>query len=132
MVIRPREGEPAPAHDSRLDRYRTGIAVVRDGDVLAGHLATRVDVLWTVAGPFWRRRHIDPLERVEWVLVFQPGANRYGYQRVVDKLEIEEDELEAVLEEWDANRFQLIGPVLQLEWLDGSEADAAWAEYGWN
>lgn len=130
MVIRAREGQPA--HDSRLDRYRRGIALVRDGQVLVGHLATHVDVLWTTVGPFWRTRGIDPLERPEWVLVFEPGADRHGDQSVVDKLEIEEDGLAAVLEQWDADRFQLMGPVLQLEWLEGSEADDAWAEYGWN
>ena len=129
MAIRPREGKPA--HDSRLDRYRRGIAVVRDGDVLVGHLATHVEVLWTQVGRFWRRRDTDPLERPEWVLVFEPGADRHGNQSVVDKVEIEEAGLEAVLSEWDANRFQLMGPVLQLEWLEGSEADDAWAEYGW-
>jgi hypothetical protein len=87
-------------------------------------LATHVEVLWTVVGPFWRRRDIDPLERPEWVLVFEPGADRYGNQSAVDKIEIDEISLEGVLEEWDANRFQLTGPVLQLEWLQGPEADA--------
>ena len=105
---------------------------MRDGDVRVGHLATHVDVLWTVVGPFWRRRDIDPLERPEWVLVFEPGADRYGNQRVVDKIEIDEISLEGVLKAWDANRVQLTGPVLQLEWLEGPEADAAWAEYGWD
>ena len=40
--------------------------------------------------------------------------------------------LETLRVELDAKRFQLMGLVLQLEWLEGPEADSAWAEYGWN
>ena len=40
--------------------------------------------------------------------------------------------LETLRVERDVKRFQLMGLVLQLEWLEGSEADSAWAEYGWN
>ena len=40
--------------------------------------------------------------------------------------------LETARVERDVKRFQLMGLVLQLEWLEGSEADSGLAEYGWN
>ena len=42
------ETEPDP--DPRLDRYRRGAALVFDGQVLVGHLMTRVAVWWVRVG----------------------------------------------------------------------------------
>jgi hypothetical protein len=40
-------------------------------------------------------------------------------------------DVEGEIDDWDANRFRLMGEVLQLEWLDSAEAQVAWAKYGW-
>jgi len=48
-----------------LDRYRRAIAEVYDDFQLVGHVVTRVVLVWSVAGPFWRRHPVRPVELVE-------------------------------------------------------------------
>jgi hypothetical protein len=116
--------EPAPQPDPRLDRYRKAAARLYDGDVLAGHLLTRVNVWWTTHGPWWRRRGVDPQERVEWYLDFQPGfelAHPSGW----------DDGVDADPAELDQDYFQFRGRRLRVVWLDGGEAEEKFRLNGW-
>jgi len=63
------EEEPGPPN-AALDPYRRGVVRAFESDIEVGYLWSRVVVWWTVAGPFWRRRHIDPREQMEWFLEF--------------------------------------------------------------
>lgn len=120
----------APEPDGRLDPYRRGAASVFDGDVLVGHLVTRVQVWWTVVGQLWRRRGVDPVEKVEWLLAVAPGeSHRFGGRDYVDDVQHDTD---ALIEELSADRFDLWGRAYRLEWSRGVDAVAAWDQYGWD
>jgi hypothetical protein len=109
------EAEPDP--DPRLDGYRRGAALVFDGQVLVGHLVTRVVVWWVQVGHFWWRRGIEPSERIAWALTLVPGeAGRFGAVDCVDSVE---DDVEAVVDEWAADRFEVADVDYRLEWLHG-------------
>lgn len=116
--------EPPPQQDPRLDRYRKAAGRLYDGDVIAAHLLTRVNVWWTMAGPWWRRRHVDPQERVEWLLDFQPGfdlAHHDGWADGVD----------AAVDELDQDHFLYRGQRLRVVWLGGQEAEERFSLHGW-
>lgn len=121
------EGVPQP--DGRLGRYRSGAATVFDGNVLVGHLVTRVQVWWIVVGHLWWRRGVDPVEKMEWLLSWVPGqSGGFGETGYVDGV----DDVEPMIEELGVDRFDLQGVSYRVEWLQGAEAGAVWAEYGWD
>lgn len=98
-------------------------------DQLVGYLATRVQVWWTVVGPFWRRRGVEPTEKVEWLVSFVRSDPR-------DHLDGWEDGMtegaDSQIEEWDAGQFTLSNEeVVRVEWLDEPEATGVRAEHGW-
>jgi hypothetical protein len=116
--------EPAPQPDPRLDRYRKAAARLYDGETVAAHLLTRVDVWWTTQGPWWRRRHVNPQERVAWLLNFQPGfdlAHPDGW----------DDGIDAEVPDLDQDRFLYRGRPLRVAWLDGQEAEEQFSPNGW-
>lgn len=125
----PRKLATEPPPNPRLDPYRRGIARLWAGDQLAGYLATRVQVWWTVTGPFWRRRGVDPTEKVEWLLSYvrsDPRDHADGWDDGIT------NGVDAQIDEWDAGRFTLgHGEVVRVEWLEGPEASNIRAEYGW-
>jgi hypothetical protein len=115
---------PAPQPDSHLDRYRKAAARLYDGEQLAAHLLTRVDVWWRIQGPWWRRRHVDPQERVAWLLNFQAGfelAHPDGW----------DDGIDADVPDLDQDLFSYRGRVLRIVWLDGAEAAQQLSLNGW-
>ena len=58
-----------------------------------------------------------------------PGeAGRFGGVDCVDSVE---DDAEAVVDEWAADRFEVVGVDYRLEWLRDAEAEVIWARYGW-
>ena len=119
-----RRREPAPQPDPNLDRYRKAAARLYDGDALAAHLLTRVNVWWTTEGPWWRRREVNPQERVEWFLDFQPDfdlAHPGGWD---DGVDVDAAEL-------DDDRFIYLGRTLRVAWLSGTEAKEQFALHGW-
>lgn len=116
--------EPPQRPDPQLDRYRKAAARLYDGDTLAAHLFTRVNVWWTVEGPWWRRREGNPQERVEWFLDFQPDfdlAHPDGW----------DDGVDADAAELDDGRFIYGGRTLRVAWLSGPEADQQLALHNW-
>lgn len=115
---------PAPQPDPSLNRYRKSAARLYDGEHCVAHLLTRVNVWWTVEGPWWRRRHVDPQERVEWHLDFEPGidfAHADGW----------DDGIEADVPDLDQGRFVYRGRSLRVVWLDGKEAEEQFSANGW-
>lgn len=116
--------EPAPQPDPRLDAYRKAAARLYDGDVFAAHLLTRVNVWWTAEGPWWRRRHVNPQERVEWFLDFQPAfdlAHPDGW----------DDGIDVAVAELDQDYFLYRGRRLRVVWLTGDEAEEQFARKAW-
>ena len=92
--------------------------------MLAAHLLTRVDVWWTIEGPWWRRRHVNPQERIEWLLDFQPGfdlAHVDGW----------DDGIDGDAAELDDGRFTYVGRTVRVAWLSGPEAEEQFALHGW-
>src|SRR6476646_4948921 len=108
--------EPAPQPDPRLDRYRKAAARLYDGDALAGHLLTRVNVWWRTEGPWWRRRHVAPEERLEWFFDFEPGFD-------LAHLDGWDDGIETDVSDLHQDRFVYRGRTLRAVWLDGPEAE---------
>ena|SRR6266571_4371864 len=98
----PRVHAPEPPPDPRLDPYRRGIARLWAGEQLVGYLATRVQVWWTVIGPFWRRRGVDPAEKVEWLLSYvrsDPRDHADGWDDGII------DDVGAQVDEWDDGKI---------------------------
>src|SRR5437879_1433723 len=107
--------EPPPSPDEALDAYRAGVARVYDGDTLVGHLLTRVDVWWETEGPWWRRRHASPTEKIDWLLSFDQdykGRHPDGWDQGVP---IDGGDLADL----EADRFTYRGRIFRLEWLQG-------------
>ena len=116
--------EPAPQLDPRLDRYRMAAGRLYDGDEFAAHLLTRVSVWWASAGPWWRRRQVNPQERVEWLLDFKPGfdlAHPDGWS----------DGIDAAVDELDHDYFMFRGRRLRVVWLEGQEAEKQFTLNAW-
>ena len=114
--------EPPPQPDPRLDRRAA--ARLYDGEVLAGHFLTRVNVWWAAEGPWWRRRNVAPVERVEWHLDFQPGfdlAHPDGW----------DDGIDTEVSNLHQDRFLYRGRMFRAVWLDGPEAEAQFSLNGW-
>jgi len=103
-----------------FDRYRRAIAEVYDDFQLVGHVVTRVVLVWSVAGPFWRRHPVRPVELVEWRLTPVPkpggtvttGLSRCGH--VEDGVVFDTD---TQLGEWDQGWWVWRGKMLRLTWL---------------
>lgn len=116
--------EPAPQPDPALDRYRKAAAGLYDGEALAAHLLTRVNVWWTTEGPWWRRREVNPQERVEWFLDFQPDFDLAHPSGWDDGVDVDSAEL-------DDDRFIYVGRTLRVTWLSGAEAEEQFALHDW-
>lgn len=119
-----RTQDPGPQPDPRLDRYRRAAARLSDGDRLAAHLLTRVNEWWTTEGLWWRRRNVNPQERVEWLLTFQPGfdlAHPDGWADGVD----------AAVPDLDQGYFLYRGRRLRVVWLTGQEAEEQFTLNAW-
>ncbi|MDQ1726890.1 MAG: hypothetical protein QOK14_935 [Frankiaceae bacterium] len=128
MRLRRLEREPEP--DSRLDPFRPGVArLYDDHDELVGIVATRVQVWWTIVGPWWRHRGVRPVEIVEWLLTFEdttwPARHSDGWDDGV------EEDIDGLVAERIAGRFTYAGIALRAEWLIGNDAVAAYDRYGW-
>lgn len=94
-----------------------------DGDRHIANLVTRVQVWWTVGGPWWRRRAVRPVERVEWFLTFERDYE-HGHPSGWD------DGVDADPEELDRSEFCYLGRTLRLVWLSGDEADVHVSTHG--
>ncbi len=116
--------EPAPHPDPRLDRYRRAAARLYDGEILAGHMLTRVNVWWAVQGPWWRRREVDPQERVEWFLEFEAGFDLAHPDGWDDGVDVDPAELDQDCFLWRGRRLRVV-------WLDGGEAEQEFCLHGW-
>lgn len=88
---------------------------------LVGHVVTRVVLVWSVAGPFWRRHPVRPVELVEWRLTprrrnrggtVHTGPSRCGH--VEDGVVFDTD---TQLGEWDQGWWVRRGKMLRLTWL---------------
>lgn len=116
--------EPAPQPSPHLDRYRRAAARLYDGEELAGHLLTRVQFWWKTEGPWWRRRHVPPQERVAWLLTFDPGfdlAHPDGW----------DDGIDAGVADLDQDIFVYTGRPLRAIWLHGSGAEEQFSLNRW-
>jgi hypothetical protein len=122
--------EPPGPPDHRLDPYRRAIGRLRDNEELVGLLATRVQIWWTTEGRCWRRRHVDPVELPEW-LILTTNAEGQVVGDLFDDGIVMEENLDQELRDWAVGRFRLRGEVLALEWMDGEEADDAWRKCQW-
>jgi hypothetical protein len=87
------------------------------------NLVTRVVVWWTVEGPWWQRRHVRPVERVEWFLSFADDCEHRHSSGWADGVDADREEL-------DRGEFIYAGQRLRLTWLAGDVAEAHIAEHG--
>jgi hypothetical protein len=117
--------EPPGPPDPRLDPYRGGIARVHDGPRLIGHLVTRVQTWWTVEGPFWRRRYVEPTEVIDWLLSYSDPDDGFLDDSISETALAEE------LQDWDAGRWIVNDQAVRLEWLHGPEAEEARRRNSW-
>jgi hypothetical protein len=119
-----RQGRPGPP-DTRLNPYRRGVAVVSEGERPIGYLATRVQWWWTRQGRWPFHRYVEPIERPEWLLTFIPPRHGPPYDDGVIQ------DVAAEIDHWKSGRFPYEGQALTLRWLNGPDADDAWAAHGW-
>ncbi|WP_157257580.1 MULTISPECIES: hypothetical protein [unclassified Oerskovia] len=114
---------------ARLETYRRRIGRLRDADGPVGHLVTRVCTHWETVGPHSFPTYVNPEERLQWRVHFddpaRPDTFSDDQDRCVDLLRGHETDA------WEAGLLELDEQTLRIEWLDGSDADAAWAANSW-
>jgi hypothetical protein len=113
------------APDHRLDPYRRGIGRLRDGGDEVGYLTTSVRTWWTQSGPFYARRHVDPVERADWQ-IFWTRQPAWCSMEFLDGLT---DDVDRDVADWSQGEFRLLGHTLGVEWLSGTEAEQLLVEY---
>ncbi len=112
-----------------LETYRRRIGRLHDGDGPVGYLVTRVCTHWETVGPHSFPTYVNPEERLQWRVHFDAPARPDTFSddpdRFVDLLRGHETDA------WEAGILELDEQTLRIEWLDGSDADAAWAYHAW-
>jgi hypothetical protein len=83
-----------------------------------------VNVWWTSEGPWWRRRSVNPQERIEWLLNFEPDFDLAHPDGWDDGIDTDATELDKV-------NFLYRGRTLRVVWLQGHEAEEQFAVNGW-
>ena len=85
---------------------------------------TRVNVWSTTEGAWWRRRQTNPQERVEWLLIFEPGFD-------LAHPDGGDDGIDAAVPDLYRDRFLYRGRPLQVAWLDVQAAEEQFAINEW-
>ena len=120
--------EPEPPLDPRLERFQEALAEASFGGERAGSLSIKADVFFTISGPWWRRRWIDPRWGFEWLFFHdptsvgdlrQPGSD-FDDGAVLDT---------AGFDELLTDSFELRGKTYSLRWVTRLEAPELWMEH---
>lgn len=116
MRRRPHPGRSSERRPESLDRFRDGVAELLQDDVVVGHLATRVEDFWGLAGH---------QERVWLLVTWSDGRQErieedYPPWTIVD--EIREGTLRWTIDGQESH--------LEVRWLQGDDARAAWRLHG--
>lgn len=121
--------DPVPALDLRFERFREALAEAFIEDERAGFLSVRLEPYFTAAGPWWRRRWVNPEWGVDWLLAYEEEVDR-AHPR--DDRPPFDDGLElndlSVFDELLAGEINLRGVVYSLRWIDRTAEPELWAE----
>ena len=118
-----------PPLDPQFESFRERLAEASIDSVNVGYLSIRVQAWFTVVGPWWRRRWVNPRWGVEWLLGFaEPydGLHHRAGPPFEDGVELADSD---VLNELAADTFRLNGDAYSLRWIDRDAWPQVWDEH---
>jgi hypothetical protein len=86
-----------------------------------GYLVTRECTHWDTVGPHAFPRHVNPEPRLQWRAHFDDPVR--------DDVYCDDPDAPCVGRQDDT--LTIAGDVLHVQWLEGADAETAWANHGW-
>ena len=106
-------------HDPALDVFDKGTAVLRQGDVVAGHIASTLSTMWSPSRPFTRQDWI-------WLLIVWTNGDRERPIEDYPPWSIVKEICDGVLT-WDEGDHR---GTYSVEWLPADQTPATWTALG--
>ena len=106
-------------HDPSLDAFDMGTVVLREGDVVAGHVATTLSTMWSPGRPFTRQDWI-------WLVIVWANGDREAPIEDYPPWSIVKEIQDGALT-WDDGDHR---GTYSAEWLPADQSQATWAALG--